>query len=94
MRRWIDISCGFLEGHSFSPVGFCLSEVPVCMVLADSKGYRMGLPGSRDVKRTHSLYIDDLKIYQESHELAVAVNDTIVKASHDIGAHYGIEKCA
>ena len=54
----------------------------------------MGLPGSRDVKRTHSLYIDDLKIYQESHDLVVAVNDTIVKASQDIRACYGIEKCA
>ena len=46
----------------------------------------MGPPGARDVERTHSLYIGDLKIYQESHDSAVAVNDTIVKASHDTGA--------
>ena len=94
VSRWIDISCGFLQGDSFSAGCFCLSEVPVCMLLADSRGYRMGLPGSRNVKRTHSLYVDDLKIYQESHELAVAVNDTIIKASHDTGACYGREKCA
>ena len=31
MSRWIDISCGFLQRSSFSPVGFCLSKVPVCM---------------------------------------------------------------
>ena len=29
VSRWIDIMCGFLQGDSYSPVGFCLSEVPV-----------------------------------------------------------------
>ena len=28
--RWINISCGFLQGDSYSPVGFCISEIPVC----------------------------------------------------------------
>jgi len=27
--RWIRIRRGFLQGDSFSPVGFCLTEVPV-----------------------------------------------------------------
>ena len=50
VSRWIDISCGFLQGDSFLPVGFCLSDVPVCVFLADSRGYRMGPPGARDVR--------------------------------------------
>ena len=40
--RLISFNRGFLQGDSYSAVGFCLSEVPVCIFLADSKGYRMG----------------------------------------------------
>ena len=28
--RWINISCGFLQEDSYSPFGFCISEIPVC----------------------------------------------------------------
>ena len=56
--------------------------------------YRMGPPRSRDVSRTHSLFIDDLKVYQESHEILRDVNGVIVQASHDTGACYRVSKCA
>ena len=39
--------CGFLQGDSYSPVGVCISEIPVCKLLQQSKGYRMGAPGNR-----------------------------------------------
>ena len=84
--RWIDIMCGFLQGDSYSPVGLCLSEVPVCKLLKETKGYRRGQPGKREVKRTHSLFIDNLKVYQENHKILKDVNETIVQASHDTGA--------
>ena len=29
ISRWIDIMCGFLKGDSYSPVGFCIAEIPV-----------------------------------------------------------------
>ena len=54
----------------------------------------MGLPGGRDVSRMHSLFVDDLKVYQESHEILEEVNEAIVQASHDTGACFGISKCA
>ena len=54
----------------------------------------MGPPGERAVNRTHSLFIDDLKVYQESHQQLVAVNEMLVQAIHDTGACYGISKCA
>ena len=92
--RWIQILCGFLQGDSYSPVGFCLSEVPICMLLSETRGYRMELPEHRTVKRTDSLFIDDLKMYQESHEQLSAANEMIVKASDDTGACYGVKKCA
>ena len=54
----------------------------------------MGEPGNRLVKRTHSLFVDDLKVYQENHNTLKIVNDIIVQASHDTGACYGVSKCA
>ena len=92
--RWIDISCGFFQGDSYSPVGFCISEIPVCLLLQQSKGYRMGPPGCRDISRTLSLFVDDLKQYQENHETLQDVNEVIVQASNDTGACYGVTKCA
>ena len=78
ISRWIDFMCGFLQGDSYSPVGFCISEILVCKLLQDSKGYRMGQSRKRDVKRTHSLFVDDLKVYQESHKTLKDVNEMIV----------------
>ena len=54
----------------------------------------MDQPEKRDVKRTHSLFIDNLKVYQESHKILKDVNETIVQASHDTGACGGMVKCA
>ena len=92
--RWIDISCGSLQEDSYSPVGFCISEIPVCLLLLQSKGYRMGPPGCRDISQTHSLFVDDLKQYQENHETLKDVNEIIVQASHNTGACYRVAKCA
>ena len=92
--RWININCGFLQGDSYSPVGYCLSEIPICLLLSETRGYKMGEPGKRNIKKTHSLFIDDLKVYQENHEQLRCANELIVKASSDTGACYGVKKCA
>ena len=92
ISRWI--STGFLQGDSLSPVGFFLSEVPIGMLLNETKRYMMGMPVNRTVIRTHSLFIDDLKVYQENHDRLKGVNEMIVQASHDTGACYGVENCA
>ena len=65
--RKINISKGFLQGDSYSPVGFCLTEIPISMCIEETDGYTMGQRDKERVKRTHSLFIDNLKIYQESH---------------------------
>ena len=54
----------------------------------------MGEPGNHVVKRTHSLFVDDLKVYQKSPNALKIVNETIVQASHNTGACYGVSKCA
>ena len=94
VSSWINIMCGFLQEDSYSPVGFGLPEVPVCKLLQETKGYRMGQPGKREVKWTHSLFINDLKVYQESHKILKDVNETTAQASHNTGACYGVPKCA
>jgi len=92
--RWIEILKGFLQGDSYSPVGFCLSEVPIAILIKKSKGYLMGRNDGVEVRRTHSLFIDDLKIYAKSHEELEVMNEIIVLASSDTGALYGVNKCA
>ena len=83
VSRWIEIKRGFLQGDSYSPVGFCLTEIPIAMLLEWTEGYRMGPPGNREVIRTHSFFIDDLKVYQENHARLEVVNETIVQESLD-----------
>ena len=51
----------------------------------------MGKCGERRLKRTHSLFIDDLKVYQENHKRLEVVNEMIVQASHDTGAQHVME---
>ena len=92
--RWIKIRKGFLQGDSYSPVGFCLTEVPIAMMLEETDEYKMGQPGERDLSRTHSFFIDDLKVYQENQQKLEIVNEMIVKVSMDTGACYGVKKCA
>ena len=54
----------------------------------------MGKPGERNIKRTQSLFIDDLKVYQKKHKKLVIANEIIVQASNDTDACYGVKKCA
>ena len=91
--RWIKFNQGFLQGDSFSPVGFCICEIPILMLVDTSKGYRMGPPGARIVNKTHSLFLDDLKIYQETEEELEIINNILIQASGDTGARYGVKKC-
>ena len=84
--RWIRIRCRFLQGDSYSPVGFFLTEVPVTMLMEETTEYRMGPSRERLTKRTHSLFIDDLKTYQEGHKQMEVANEIIMKASDDTGA--------
>ena len=86
--RWIHFTRGLLQGDSF-----CMTEIPIGMLMNESKGYRMGKPGERNTNKTHSLFMDDLKLYQEDEESLELVHDTIVQASFDTGARYGVKKC-
>ena len=66
----------------------------LCKLLQESKRHHMGQPRNRDKKRTHSLFVDDLNVYQESHKTLKDVNKMIVQTSNGTGACYGVAKCA
>ena len=89
--RKINIRKGFLQGDNYSLVGFCLTEVPISMLIEETDGYTMGRRDEERVKRTHSLFIDDLKIYQESQRKLEAVDEMILKASMDTGGLVALE---
>ena len=94
MSRKIKIRKRFLQGDSYSPVGFCLMEVLISILIQETDGYTMGQRDKEMVKRTSSLFIDNLKIYRESHRNLEVVNEMIVKGSMDAGACYRVKKCA
>ena len=54
----------------------------------------MNPPGSRDVGRTHSLLVNDLKVYQKIHKKLRDVSGVIIQTRHDAGVCYEVLKCA
>ena len=84
--RWIEILCGFLLRDSYSHVGFSISEILVFKLLQESKGYKMEEPENRNMSRTYSLFVDDLKEYQESHKVLKDMKEIIVQANYDTEA--------
>ena len=73
-NRVINIARWFLQGGSYFPIGFCLTEVPVAMLIEELDGYTMGQRGEERVKGTRCLFVDDIKIYEENYEQLEIVN--------------------
>ena len=46
----------------------CVTEVPLSVLIEQIHGYTMGKETKRENKITHSLFFDDLKFYQDSHQ--------------------------
>ena len=92
-NRKINIKKGFLQRDSYFLVGFCLTEITISMLIEETDGYTMGRRDEERVKRKRSLFIDDLKIYQESHRKLEVVNEMIVRASMATGVCYGVKNC-
>ena len=67
-----------MQGDSYSPVGFGLTEVPITMMLEETDGYKLGKAAQRETKRTHSFFIDDLKLYQRNHAKWEIANEITV----------------
>ena len=73
--------CGFLQGDSYSAVGFCICIIPVAMLFEESKKYPIREAGNRAVSWTNSFFVNNLKVYQQSHRLLKEFNKTIAQES-------------
>ena len=91
-NRKINIRKGFLQRDSYSPVGACLMEVPISMLIDETDWYTMRRRDKGRVKRIQNLFIDDLEIFQESHRKLEVVNKMIVQVSMDTGPCYALHK--
>ena len=55
--RKINIRKGFLQGDSYSLVGFCLTEIPISMLIQETDWYTMGQKDKERVKKnTQPIY--------------------------------------
>jgi hypothetical protein len=85
---------GFFQGDALSPVGFCITEIPLGILLSQMPGYGMGLPNQRDIKVNRFYFIDDLKLIQGSEADLIRANKVVGTVSTAMGMRFGIAKCA
>lgn len=62
------------------------------MLLDEKRGYQIGPTRERDTSTAHSLFVIDLKIYQESHEEVKGANEVIIMARSGPGGLLHLEK--
>lgn len=89
----IPIKRGIFQGDSLSPLWFCLSLNPLSKMLRASPA---GFPiryGTRSIKLSHLLYMDDIKLYSNSTQSLHTLADITQLFSHDINMVFGIDKC-
>ena len=55
--RKINIRKGFLQGDSYSPVGFCPTEIPISMLIEETDGYTMGQRDKKRELKEHTAYL-------------------------------------
>lgn len=72
LSKEIAIDRGIFQGNSLSPTFFCLCFTVISYHIRDLKlGYTLSAPNRRHASHiiTHTLKMDDLKIYSTSHQL-------------------------
>ena len=62
--KWIRFKRGFYQGDNHSPVGFCITEIPLGRKLAHRPRYQLGPRNNRGPKVTHFYFINDLKVVE------------------------------
>ena len=85
---------GILQGDILSVVIFILCLNPLSYLLRKQEGYKMGLPGKRDMNITHLMFVDDLKLYGNNMDNIKSLLKTVIEFSKNIGMSFGEEKCS
>ncbi len=82
---------GLLQGDSLSPLMFCLCIAPLSWALRR----RAGVVSARlGIKITHTLFMDDLKVYASSEGSLRRTLRKVVRVSTAMGMQLNIKKCA
>ena len=88
--RQIKIQRGIFQGDSLSPLLFCLALSPLSKLLKNTNyGYKVS-----NIKYSHLLYMDDIKLYGNSDSQLEGLLKTVKKFSDDICMNFGLDKCA
>ena len=88
----IKVNRGILQGDSFFGTFFIMSVNPMAWHIKSTEGYNITC--HRNEKITHSLYVDDLKIYRKSRNKAAVMSTRFKSMFRDIGFEWGLQKCA
>eukprot|EP00794_Sanderia_malayensis_P004131 gene4131-biopygen2592 len=82
---------GLFQGHSLSPLLFCLATAPLSTALRRrSTPYMI-----RDnITISHLLYMDDLNVYSPSQPRLEKAVRAVERASRALGMELGLKKCA
>ena len=97
LSKEIAIDRGIFQGDSLSPTLFCLCFTVISYHIRDLKlGYTLGAPNKRQGNQiiTHTLLMDDLKIYSTSHRLLEKVIKKATYVMEATGLNLSLEKCA
>jgi hypothetical protein len=88
--RSIQIQNGIFQGDSLCPVLFCLALNPISIMIQDwNSGYKIK---KVNLTFTHSMFIDDIKIYSTTQEKLNDVINLVKQALLDIGLHINEKK--
>ncbi len=81
------------QGDSLSPLLFCLSVAPLSWELRKGKGFK-SIHNPPPLPVTHLMFMDDLKLYEESREELEEPIRKVEKLSEQVGMRLGLRKCA
>ena len=90
-RAEVQFKRGLYQGDSLSPLLFCLCVAPLSLALKAGGGF---LSRFQSEAVTHLIFMDDLKIYEESGEELEATLGVVEDVSDAVGMRLGLRKCA
>ena len=92
LTRKIKFNSGELQGDSLCPFLYVLVVNPVSWYIRNMQGYILSTPIKEKI--THTLFIDDLKKYDQSKDKLVESFDKIKSVMKDAGLQWNMKKCA